>query len=170
MTRRTFTRTSLWTFNPWRCHSRPGSNPARNSVTALRLYARSINMKNFFLQIFTWWNGQTLGTRFFTWRKGQFVGEDSFGNRYYRTRDERKRWVTYKGVADPTTVPPEWHGWLHHTVDVAPAEQVYKPKPWQKPHRPNMTGTPQAIRPSGSIARSGQRPRATGDYEPWSPE
>ncbi|HET7716433.1 MAG TPA: NADH:ubiquinone oxidoreductase subunit NDUFA12, partial [Bauldia sp.] len=27
-------------------------------------------MKRFLLQFFTWWNGQTLGTRFFTWRKG----------------------------------------------------------------------------------------------------
>ena len=40
-------------------------------------------MKNLLLQIFTWWNGQTLGTRFFTWRFGKRVGEDEFGNVYY---------------------------------------------------------------------------------------
>jgi len=27
-------------------------------------------------EIFTWWNGQTLGTRLFTARHGKFVGED----------------------------------------------------------------------------------------------
>ena len=35
---------------------------------------------------------------------------------------------------------------------------------------PNMTGTPGAYRPPGSIANAGKRPEVTGDYEPWSPE
>jgi len=30
-----------------------------------------------------------------------------------------------------------------------------------------MTGTPQAYRPRGSIARANQRPAAIGDYIPW---
>ena len=34
---------------------------------------------NFLVKIFTWWNGQTIGTQFFTWRKGRRVGEDSRG-------------------------------------------------------------------------------------------
>ena len=33
-------------------------------------------------QIFTWWNGQTIGTRFYTSRRGELVGEDDQGNRY----------------------------------------------------------------------------------------
>ena len=33
-------------------------------------------------QIFTWWNGQTIGTRFYTARNGELVGEDDQGNRY----------------------------------------------------------------------------------------
>ena len=37
-------------------------------------------------QFFTWWNGQTLNTRFHTWRHGEFVGKDEFGNSYYRAR------------------------------------------------------------------------------------
>jgi NADH:ubiquinone oxidoreductase subunit len=49
--------------------------------------------------------------------------------------------------------------WLHHTVDVAPAEETYKPHEWEKPHLPNMTGTPAAYRPSGSTLASGRRPR-----------
>ena len=126
-------------------------------------------MKQFLLQIFTWWNGQTLGTRFFTWRKGIKVGEDASGNVYYRNSDASKRWVIYKGLAEPTTVPPEWHGWLHHTVDTPPTEAEYTPRDWQKPHRPNLTGTPGAYRPRGSILTPERRPRATGDYDAWSP-
>jgi methylenetetrahydrofolate reductase (NADPH) len=47
-------------------------------------------MKNFLLQFFTWWNGQTLGTRLYTWRMGEKVGTDEFGNTYYRTRGGAK--------------------------------------------------------------------------------
>jgi NADH:ubiquinone oxidoreductase subunit len=126
-------------------------------------------MKQFLLQIFTWWNGQTLGTRFFTWRKGIKVGEDASGNVYYRNSDASKRWVIYNGLAEPTTVPPDWHGWLHHTIDTPPTEVEYTPRDWQKPHRPNLTGTPGAYRPRGSILTPEQRPRSTGDYDAWSP-
>ena len=31
-------------------------------------------MKKFLLQFFTWWNGETLGTRLHTWRFGKIVG------------------------------------------------------------------------------------------------
>jgi NADH:ubiquinone oxidoreductase subunit len=31
-------------------------------------------------QLFTWWNGETIATRFHTWRKGKRVGEDQQGN------------------------------------------------------------------------------------------
>ena len=33
-------------------------------------------MKTLLTQIFTWWNGQTIGTRFHTWRFGKKVGQD----------------------------------------------------------------------------------------------
>ena len=56
-----------------------------------------------------------------------------------------------------------------HTVDVAPSEESYTPREWEKPHLPNMTGTPAAYRPSGSTLASGRRPAATGDYQPWTP-
>lgn len=131
-------------------------------------------MKNLLLQFFTWWNGQTLGTRFFTWRKGEKVGSDAFGNTYYRAANVaplgERRWVIYNGMAEASRVPPEWHGWLHHTVDAAPEEQDYQTRSWEKPHRPNMTGTPQAYRPRGSILTGTQRPQATGDYEAWTPK
>jgi NADH:ubiquinone oxidoreductase subunit len=132
-----------------------------------------------FSEIFSWWGGNTWGTRLTIARQGRYVGSDSFGNRYYEQLKgvgpegplgRPRRWVTYTKLADPSKVPPEWHGWLHYTVDVPPTEEKYVAKPWQKPHRPNMTGTPEAYRPAGSILGSGHRPKATGDYKPWRPE
>lgn len=120
-------------------------------------------------QLFTWWDGQTAGTRLWTWRKGELVGEDTQGNCYYRERDGDRRWVIYAGPVDASRVPPEWHGWLHHTVDELPTESLHPHKQFEKPHQPNLTGTPAAYRPDGSILASGERPKATGDYEAWSP-
>ncbi len=132
-------------------------------------------MKTFFLRIFTWWNGQTLNTQLWTSLYGELVGVDEAGNRYYRTKGGKidpvlgfeRRWVIYNGYAEASTIPPSWHGWIHHTVDTPPTEEKYKPRPWQKPHRPNLTGTPGAYRPSGSTLAQGRRPKATGDYKAW---
>lgn len=127
-------------------------------------------------EIFSWWGGNTWGTRLFTWRQGVLVGRDDHGNRYFRQRagvgplGVPRRWVIYQDLADASKVPPEWHGWLHHTVDDAPTSSTYVAKPWQKPHVMNMTGTPQAWRPKGSILSPGVRPKATGDYKAWKPE
>ena len=130
-------------------------------------------MKYFILQLFTWWHGQTMGTRFFTWRKGHFVGEAEFGNKYYRNPNVpplgERRWVVYSGLAEASTVPAAWHGWLHHTLDVPPTEDGYKVHEWERPHLPNMTGTPAAYRPAGSTLNTASRPHATGDYEAWAP-
>jgi NADH:ubiquinone oxidoreductase subunit len=123
----------------------------------------------------------TIGTRIFTWWRGELVGTDPFGNRYYRDRTHRallrgggrasreRRWVAYDGVAEASRVPPEWHAWLHHTVDDAPTDGGRRKYPWEKPHQPNLSGTPMAYRPPGSLYRGGERERATGDYEPWLP-
>ncbi|MGI9383674.1 MAG: NADH:ubiquinone oxidoreductase subunit NDUFA12 [Methyloligellaceae bacterium] len=123
-----------------------------------------------FHELFAWWTGNTIGTRVFTWRKGELVGEDALGNRYYRERKGSRRWVIYRDLAEASKVPPDWHGWLHHTVDVPPTEEPYEARAWQRPHNPNMTGSPKAYRPTGSTLVSGDRPPATGDYEAWKPE
>jgi NADH:ubiquinone oxidoreductase subunit len=128
-------------------------------------------------QFFTWWSGQTLNTRFHTWRNGEFVGSDDLGNAYYRTRGGRidpalgfeRRWVIFKGESESSSVPPGWFGWLHNTVDTPPSAENYQPREWELPHQPNLTGTPLAWRPSGSTLREAARPRATGDYEAWTP-
>lgn len=130
-------------------------------------------MKALLLNIFTWWNGATVGTRFFTWRNGKRVGEDEFGNVYYEggitSFGLPRRWVIYSGYAEASAIPAGWHGWMHHRTDVPPSREDYKPREWQRAHRPNLTGSPQAYRPPGSIAVKGERPTVTGDYDAWTP-
>jgi len=115
----------------------------------------------------------TLGTWLFTKMRGDLVGTDAEGNRYYQDRRvvagrRRKRWVVYKGEAEATRVPPDWHGWLHHTTDVAPPQGGLPRQPWQKDHVPNLSGTDQAYHPPGSALMSGSdRPKPP--YEAWRP-
>ncbi|MEO1313245.1 MAG: NADH:ubiquinone oxidoreductase subunit NDUFA12 [Pseudomonadota bacterium] len=121
-----------------------------------------------FSQLFTWWNGQTLGTRLWTGRHGQRVGEDDQGNVFYQTSDGKRRWVIYNGEIEASRVSPEWHGWLHHTYEAPPTVSPLPRKSWEKPHQPNLTGTAMAYAPAGSIRKA--QPTDRSDYEAWSPE
>ena len=123
---------------------------------------------SFLKRLVTWWNGQTLGTQLFTSRHGVKVGKDDQGNVYYQTRDGKRRWVIYNGEAEASRVPPEWHGWLHHSWDQPPTEVPLKKKAWEKPHQENLTGTPAAYAPPGSIRKA--QPVARKDYDAWQPE
>lgn len=114
--------------------------------------------------------GTWLHTKLF----GKYVGADQFGNRYYRSSRNKlwgreRRWVMFKGMVEATKIPPEWHAWLHHIADEPLLEEAKHMRPWQKPHRPNLTGTPFSYRPAGHDSRGGRRAKATGDYEPWVP-
>ncbi|WP_421728675.1 NADH:ubiquinone oxidoreductase subunit NDUFA12 [Brevundimonas sp.] len=127
-------------------------------------------------KIFTWWNGATIGTLFTIAKRGVLVGTDENGNRYYQSRDNisydgrKRRWVVYEGYAEASKVTPDWHGWLRYTYDEPPTVAPLKRRRWERDHEPNMSGTPLAWRPQGSLANEGVRPAATGDYEAWKPE
>jgi len=125
-------------------------------------------MLAFINRLFTWWNDQTVGTQLFTWRKGEKVGEDDQGNTYYQTRDGARRWVIFNGEVEGSRVSPDWHGWLHHTFDNSPADRPLVHKDWEMPHQPNLTGTPAAYAPAGSMRQTAPADRR--DYEAWSPE
>ncbi len=124
--------------------------------------------------------GINLGTRIFTWLRGEEIGQDSAGNRYYREKGggkvhpdslrRERRWVIYEGEVEASRVPPEWHGWLHHTMADPPDPKTTRRHAWQQPHEPNFTGTAKAYRPPGSTLASGRRSKATGDYEAWQPD
>lgn len=126
---------------------------------------------------FIWWSGATLGTLFTIFKRGRAVGTDEFGNRYFEDRTSKnsydtgrkRRWVIYKGYADASKIPPDWHGWMHYTYDTPPSVEPLRRKSWEKDHLPNMSGTPFAQFPPGSMNAESERSKTTGDYEAWKP-
>eukprot|EP01112_Ceratiomyxa_fruticulosa_P022433 TRINITY_DN8203_c0_g1_i1.p1 TRINITY_DN8203_c0_g1~~TRINITY_DN8203_c0_g1_i1.p1 ORF type:complete len:167 (-),score=27.82 TRINITY_DN8203_c0_g1_i1:65-565(-) len=94
---------------------------------------------------------------------GTLVGVDKFGNEYYEDKENeafgRHRWVEYPGgltfpwtkPKDPTTVPPEWHSWLHYMSDYTGNDQAFlgaTPTVYKKEHLKNNTGTENAYVPT----------------------
>jgi NADH:ubiquinone oxidoreductase subunit len=113
-----------------------------------------------------------LGTWLFTLLRGNLIGTDAVGNNYYEERSIRpngraRRWIMYKGEVEASSVPPEWHSWLHYTTDKP--IQASARRAWSKPPISNPTGTPDSYRPPGHDYEGGKRDRATGDYESWTP-
>ena len=124
--------------------------------------------------LFTWWTGLTFGTWAKTVFRGNEVGRDAEGNVYYH--DKRgddgtvgKRWVVYATDNDSSRVPPEWHLWLHHTRADAPSQQPLPVKAWEKPWRPNPTGSAQAEMPIGALTAGKARAASPADYRAWTP-
>lgn len=126
-------------------------------------------MPGFLSRTFSWWHQATFGARRDA-ASGRQVGEDEYGNRYFLSKNGRKRFVLYPGIVDASLIPPDWHLWLHGRDMPPPSERALVGPSWIKPHVPNLTGTPLAHAPSGSMAKSGVRAKATGDYEAWSPQ
>ena len=94
-------------------------------------------MINVLKTMFTWWNGATVGIHFTIAKRGRLVGQDEYGNRYYEAKDardsydgRRRRWVIYNGYAEASKVPPDWHGWLHHTFVEPPTAESQSDSAW----------------------------------------
>ena len=96
-------------------------------------------------QIFTWWNRNTFGTFLKTLFSGKYVGEDEFGNKYYKNKKD-DRWVIYKSDIEATKITSDWFLWMHHTIDKIPNENEKKYL-WQKKHLENQTGSKNAYKP-----------------------
>ena len=99
-----------------------------------------------FSEIFSWWGGNTWGTRLTILRAGPPGREGRLRQHLVRAAKgvgplgRPRRWVTYTDFAEASKVPAEWHGWLHYTVDEPPTAQSYQPRPWQRPHLMNHDG------------------------------
>ena len=106
-------------------------------------------MLTLFKEIFTWWNGQTLGTRLQTFFFGKLVGEDELGNKYYQNK-KGKRWVIYNGEVEASKIPNDWYSWMHHTNNKIENSHNLKKYKWQKNHLPNQTGTTNAYNPKNN--------------------
>ncbi len=99
--------------------------------------------------LFTWWNGATIGTRVYTALVGRLVGTDEFGNRYMKNRRGR-RWVIYNGYAEASSIPPGWYGWMHKTVDEPPSCRKLSAA------RMGEAAPAQSHRHAGSLSSAGQ--------------
>ncbi len=106
-------------------------------------------MLTFIKQFFIWWNQQTFGTRLFTIFYGKFVGQDEFGNKYYKSK-KGKRWVIYKNEIEATKIPSEWYSWMHFTNNKIENLHEFKKYNWQKSHQSNNTGTDKAYHPKNN--------------------
>ena len=104
-------------------------------------------MLTFFKKIFIWWNQETLGTKLKTIFFGKLVGKDLSGNRYYESK-KGKRWVIYFGEIDASKIPVEWYSWMHFTPNKIEQKHDLEKYNWQKPHKPNLTGTEEAYYPN----------------------
>ncbi len=124
-----------------------------------------------FKNLFTWWEGASLGTTIMSRRHGEEVGRDDAGNIYFRHRkDPARRWVIYDGSNDSSRVPPGWNAWLRGTIDDLPEKSLPSRRKFERDPEPNLTGTIAAYRPGGSLSSKRVRPASTGDYEAWKPE
>lgn len=110
-------------------------------------------------------------SKFFIRLSGKKIGQDEFGNEYFQNK-ANKRFVVYRGIAEPSKVPAEWHGWLHYTTDIAPVNIDTHKFSWQKIHLPNLTGTLGAHSPK-NFNKPGFKNQAQNNrqaYESWQPK
>ena len=127
-----------------------------------------MSIKALFLETFTWWNNQTLGTKLFTFIRGKQVGTDNENNKFYvHKKNSQKRWIIYNGLMDASRIPAEWHDWLHYRTDEIPNESDKK-LDWYKMHKENSTGTDESYSPD--LSKDKEPAILKKNYEPWRPE
>merc|ERR1711974_49557 len=97
---------------------------------------------------------------------GTLMGKDQFGNEYYENRQyphPKDRLIECPGNPrdfDPSQVPAEWFGWLHHMIDLNPNHpkfQSLNPK-YRREHLPNLTGTKYRYLPHGHLLNKEPKP------------
>jgi NADH:ubiquinone oxidoreductase subunit len=88
--------------------------------------------------------------------KRKLVGKDELGNEYYQNGN--KRFIKYKGMTDPTTIPTNWYLWLHYSID----RVLKNENKWEEPRIKNNTGSMLSYNPRI------QSKYIT--YKPWNPD
>ena len=121
--------------------------------------------------LFTWWNGNTVGTTLYTFFKGKKVGEDYFGNFYYESKDKKNRWCIYSNESEASRISPEWNSWLRFISNASPKDNdvTYN---WQKLFDGNLTGLDSAYKPHTMRTRVSKEGSVNfqSDYKAWKPE
>ena len=130
-----------------------------------------MGIKKLLLFFFTWWNGNTVGTKLYTYFNGKKVGEDYFGNHFYESRNKKNRWCIYQYESDASKISPEWNSWLRFITNSCPTD-IANTYEWQKPFIGNLTGLDGAYKPE--IVRARDRNEDLNihqsDYIAWKPE
>ena len=121
--------------------------------------------------LFTWWNGNTVGTNLYTFFRGTKVGEDYFGNFYYESKDKKNRWCIYSNESEASRISPEWNSWLRFISNTIPKDDdvTYN---WQKLFNGNLTGLDSAYKPHIMKTRVSKEGSVNfqSDYKAWKPE
>jgi NADH:ubiquinone oxidoreductase subunit len=65
-----------------------------------------------------------------------------------------------KWDSDGSQVPPDWHCWLHHTVDDIPSASTFPKPSFVSEYRENLTGTSGAFKTYSTTTRK---------LEAWAP-
>ena len=56
--------------------------------------------------------------------------------------------VIYADEIDASKIPVEWYSWMHFTSNKIEKNHKLEKYKWQKPHKPNLTGTDSAYYPN----------------------
>ena len=122
-------------------------------------------MRTIFDSLFIWWRGYTIGTYIFTLRNGIYVGSDNWGNKYFKSKKDERRWVLYHKDCDASSISPNWHGWIHGKGEELPVSEnsavVTRSDGF---YHKNMTGTIDAYHPKKYSSAKND------EYVPWEPE
>ena len=107
-------------------------------------------------------------------KEGNLVGTDRYGNKYFENLDlpyGQHRWYEPKNYVaqqlhDASSIPPEWHGWMHSTTDRVPASSPLPAAPAVVEHSDVPKKLDTHVVPEGVRAQGGEwRPNPTLNRE-----
>ena len=113
-----------------------------------------------------------LGTVIYSFLYGKKVGQDKNGNKFYVNRyNNKKKWVIYNKIVDPTSLMVVWQLWLTNKKNALPIEfNKNKDYVWQKERKPNYSGTKDSYHPKISKYITNDSSKDKETKEIWSPK
>lgn len=173
---------SIILINPTPEPGHPFSRSPHNSMGSIVKYMKEVTGKTGWFDafkasgIYGLVDGKVAETILVHGPTGKLVGSDHLGNHYYeRTEDTqygRHRWVVYKDKRavhyNASSVPAEWHGWLHYINDEPPTLVAPHYPVFHVPHTPSKTMSDERYLPKGSWVKASEK-RNWKKFEAWSP-
>lgn len=146
----------------------PESQARLDKMNAVAKYAKEAYSKKSMWEVikqFGVWNvidGNVAETTILHGAGAKLVGTDYNGNKYFEDTNQqigRHRWIVYNDLydLDPTSVPPEWHGWLHYLNDYKPTEHQFNFPIYNAAAVRTDTGKGTCYNPKGAWKNAEQR-------------